>query len=278
MTAKRPVGLSRREFLKIGGGSSLAPLLASPVGAPLSRAYHGTDLAGWDIVVGDGLYAASGESPVTLDDIETVNYGTHSELRANTRKRRIMAHNITFKTIIERTAFEYVHICGVKFRLPYLPSTERFDPNAQTLEGGLFIWDGSGTRLDYGLGFQWMLNPWMNIFGEVRAWTDTNDGQWERIGQLVPDTQWHEISIVVDFSRGTTAMKIDDRRYPSCLAATTKPETWGPETAARFQVEIINLYPEPLDIRATHRAEFKDWSWVWEPQNTCRSFLPFVRR
>jgi hypothetical protein len=276
MTATRPVGLSRREFLKIGGGSSLAPLLALPIGAPLSRVYQGTDLAGWDVAVGDGLYTPPGEPPVTLEDIETKHYGTHSELRANIQKRRIVAHNITFKRVINQTAFEYVHICGFKFRVPDLPSPERFD--AQTLEGGIFIWDGSGTRLDYGLAFQWILNPRMDSFGEMRAWTDTNDGQWERIGHLVPDTNWHDIRIVVDFQRETTAMKIDERRYPSCFAAITKPETWGPETAARVQVEIINAYAEPPNIPVTHRAEFKDWSWVWEPQNTCRSFLPFVRR
>lgn len=189
-----------------------------------------------------------------------------------------MAHNITFTRIIDDNAFEYVHTCGFKFRLPYLPSTSNADWNAQTLEGGIFVWDGSRTRLDYGVGFQWILNPWMDIFGEIRAWTEMNGGQWEGVGYLTPDTQWHEIRIMVDFWRGTTSVKIDGRSYPSCLTGTAKPETWGTETAARLQAEIISLYPEPSGIRVMHKAEFKDWIWVWEPQNACRVFLPFIRK
>ncbi len=268
----------RRDFLKVLGLAPLSLSLPPRTGADSWQHYEGPNFTGWEVVVGDGVYAAPGEPPVGPSDIETVHYTTYSELRANIRRRRIMAHNITFKRIVDENAFEYIHTCGFAFRLPYLPTTDNFDLNAQTLEGGLFVWDGSTTRLDYGVGFQWVLNPWMDIFGEIRTWkADGNEGQWEGVGYLTPDTRWHEIKIVVDFKRGTTSVEIDGTPYPACLSRTPRAETWGPETAARLQAEIISLYPEPSGIRAMHRAEFKDWFWVWEPQPACRIFLPFVR-
>lgn len=269
----------RRDFLKVSSIALLSFLTSAPAEHSLSpRRYEGPNFVGWEVVVGDRIYAAPGEPPVGISDIETIHYSTHSELRANIHRRRIMAHNITFKRIIDGNAFEYVHTSGFKFRLPYLPSTDNFDLNAQTLEGGIFVWDGSGTRLDHGVGFQWILNPWMNTFGEIRIWTEVNGGQWESVGYLAPDTRWHEIRIVIDFRRETTLVKIDDTCYPSCLSRTPKPETWGPETAARLQAEIISVYPEPSGIRAMHKAEFKDWVWEWEPQNTHCVFLPFIRK
>lgn len=268
-------GFTRRDFLKICSVTSLGLVTSKPYGLS-TRVYQGVNFAGWEIVVGDGIYAAPGELPVNLNDIQTANYSTHSELRANVQRRRIMAHNITFKRVIDDLAFRYVHICGFRFRLPYVPSIDNFELNAQTLEGGLFVWDGSGTRLDYGMGFQWLLNPWMNNFGEMRTWRDINGGQWESVGYLKPDTVWHEIRFTVDFRIETTSLKIDGVRYPSCFTATPKPEYWGPETAARLQAEIVSVYPEPSGIRAMHKAEFKDWTWTWEFQASCQVFLPYV--
>lgn len=269
----------RRDFLKACGIASASFITRTSTRYSLpSRYCEGPNFVGWEVVVGDGIYAAPGEPPVGLNDIETIHYSTYSELRANIQRRRIMAHNITFKRIIDDNALEYIHTCGFKFRLPFLPSTDNFDLNAHTLEGGIFIWDGGGSRLDYGVGFQWILNPWMDIFGEIRIWTETNGGQWESVGYLAPDIQWHEIRIVVDFPRRTTSVNIDGNGYPSSLSRTPKPETWGPETAARLQAEIISVYPEPSGIRAMHKAEFKDWVWIWEPQSVCRTFLPLVRR
>lgn len=270
--------ITRRDFLKACSAAGLSLAVPGLSNHLSTRVYQGTNFVGWEIVVGDGIYAAPGELPVNLNDIQTIHYSTHSELRANIQRRRIMAHNITFKRITDDLALQYVHICRFKFRLPYVPSTDNFDLNAQTLEGGLFVWDGRGTRLDYGLGFQWLLNPWMSNFGEVRSWRDTNGGEWESVGHLQPNTEWHELGIAVDFHRETTLLKIDGIRYPSCFTATSRPEGWGTEIAARFQAEIISVYPEPSGIRAIHKAEFRDWSWTWEPQVRCQVFLPFVHK
>jgi hypothetical protein len=42
------------------------------------RVYQAADLQGWEVYLGDGLTGA-----VTTDDIQTIHYGDHSELRAN---------------------------------------------------------------------------------------------------------------------------------------------------------------------------------------------------
>lgn len=267
---------TRRDFMKICGIASLG-FITKPQGLS-SRIYRGTNFAGWEMALGDSIYNAPGESPVSLSDIQTVHYNTYSELRANVQYRRIMAHNITFKRIVDDFALQYIHICRFRFRLPYVPSIDNFQLNAQTLEGGLFVWDGEGTRLDYGLGFQWLLNPWMSNFGEMRVWRDVNGGQWESTGFLKPDIAWHEIEFVVDFQKEATLLKIDETRYPSCFAATSRPAYWGPEIAARLQAEIVSVYPEPSGIRALHKAEFRDWSWVWEFQPSCQVFLPYLRK
>lgn len=226
------------------------------------REEGGTDLAGWTVVLGDGVYAAPGEPPVTDDDIETVNDGAVSELCANIRRRRIMAHNITYRRIRDRSAFDFTHIFECAFRLPYLPAIGNGEENAQTLEGGLFIWDGVTTRLDYGLAFQWGLNPWER-FGEMRCWTNTKGQHWQPVGWLTPDTDWHTMQLILDFPRQATAFAVDGRRFPSQFVAIPKPESWGAAVSAGVQLEIISIYPGESGGGALHRAQFRDWRWQW---------------
>jgi len=274
--------LSRRDFLGMAGLTVATGLLdqpfqrATPSTPPRTRLYQGVNLSDWVVVVGDGIYAAPGEPAVNPNDIATDHTPTYSELRANILLRRIMAHDITYKQINADDAFRFVHTCKYKFRLPYLPSTGNADLNGQTLEGGVFVWDGGGTRLDYGAAFHWLLNPWMSNVGEIACWRDTNGGEWRAVGQLALDLNWHEITIIVDFQRQTTSMVIDGVRYPSCFTALPKPTSWGTETAARFQAEIVSIYPEPTGVHMQHKAQFKDWVWTWEPASTCQVFLPAI--
>ena len=244
-----------------------------------TREYLGADFTGWEVAVGDGVYAAPGESPVSDNDIETVNHGDHSELLANVQQRGVMAHNITFKRVVEENAFDFVYSGGYKFRLPYLPSISNTDLNAQTLEGGMFIWDGGNTRLDYGMAFQWMLNPWgdENVeFGDIQCWTVIEGGKWQKIGFLQPDTSWHELRMVLDFRRQMTSLIIDNKHYPSQFTGTPKPETWSTQTEPGLQAEIISIYPGEQGKGALHKAEFQDWFWIWEPYSSCKTFLPIA--
>ena len=250
-------------------GSQAATTMLTP-----TREYRGSNLLGWEIALGDALYARPGEPSVSLDDVETVHESGYSELQANIHRRVIMAHNITFKRFVDDDAFQFIHTCTYKFRLPYLPQQDaNADLNAQTIEGGIFIWDGSGTRLDYGIAFQWILNPW-DEFGNVRTWTDTDGCGWVTVDYLTPDTAWHEVKMVVDFYREATALLIDGVHYLTQFTRTPKPETWGTETAARLQAEIVSIYPEPSGVRAMHKAQFKDWTWVWERVH--QVFLPLI--
>jgi hypothetical protein len=272
--------LSRRNAIRWAGLGALgaAPLLRLPGAMALpsgSRQTGGTDLTGWSTVVGDAIYAAPGEAPVTQDDITTIHTGAYSELQANLLKRRIMAHNVTYLRRIDDRAFDFVHTFECQFMLPFAPSTANTDLNAQTIEGGLFIWDGCATRLDYGLAFQWGLNPWDRL-GELRCWTDIGGGQWQPVGHLAPDLSWHTLRCVLDFHRQTTALLIDQQHYPCRFTATPKSAAWGAEIAAGIQVEIVSLHPGEQGSGALHKAYFRDWRWLWEPASSCRVFAPLI--
>ena len=275
---------SRRDFLKLAGAGAMGHLLEPArrlrfdlLVADPPRDESGTDLSGWTVVLGDGTYAAPGEAPVAIDDIATVHDGAASELRANILRRRIMAHNITYRRIRDSSAFDFTHLFECAFRLPYLPAIGNEDENAQTFEGGLFIWDGVTTRLDYGLAFQWGLNPWER-FGEMRCWTDSSDEHWQPVGQLQPDTAWHQLQLILDFQRQATGFAIDGRRFPSQFVAIPKSDTWGAAISAGVQLEVISIYPGESGAGAQHRAQVKDWRWQWIDADSYvyQAHLPFI--
>lgn len=223
--------------------------------------HSGQNLATWTTALGDGIYAPAGVAPVTTNDIETTHVPEYSELVANGDQRSIMAHNIMLKRIVDDEATNFVHDCGYSFRLLYLPATANPVFNAQTLEGGLFIWDG-GEQLDYGAAFQWVLNPWTSEFGAVQVWTGFGTNEWRTVGFLQPDTNWHDVRMQIDFQTQMTSLSIDGKLYPIAFTATPKVD-WAPETAARLQVEIVSTYPGTTGY--IHKAHVKDWFWYWHP-------------
>jgi hypothetical protein len=260
--------LNRREFLKLGsallagGLASQKPLAvqAEPLEAPT---YQGPNLAGWKVRLGDALYPPDG---VQDSDIATKHFPEYSEVRANINRRVIMAHNITYKLIIDPNAFNYIHTCSVSFRLPYLPAQNPSATlNGQTVEGGIFIWDGPNTNpFDYGMAFQWLVNPWgdgKGPSGSLRIW---NGKAWVRVGQLAVDTNWHSLKMVVDFKRKSTLLLIDNRVFLSRFSKTSKIG-FGNTVDARFQLEAISIDPRPANtIKAMHRVQYKNWKWLWE--------------
>jgi hypothetical protein len=220
----------------------------------------GSNLQNWEIALGDGIYNTAGEVPVTINDIITNNYNGYSELKANTANRRIQAHNITFKRIIDVNALNCRHEAGFSFKLPYLPSTINSEFNGQTLEGGLFVWDGANAKKDFGLAFQWIINPWNTDFKDVKIWSGTG---WDKIGTLTPDTLYHSVKFNLDIKNQIASFTIDDFQYKkNCFSETTKTG-WGSEIAARLQTEIISIYPSITGFTPSHKAYFKDWYWKW---------------
>ncbi|MBN1428359.1 MAG: hypothetical protein JXB07_08235 [Anaerolineae bacterium] len=235
------------------------PEISTP---PAPHIYSGANLTGWQTVVGDAQFACPDEPPITLGDIQTLHYSDHSALEANIQPRAVMAHNITFKRVIDDSAFDYVHTFSFGFRLPHelLPDVGA-SYSAETFEGGIFIWDGSQTRLDYGAAFQWVLNPWSNT-GKIYQW---DEDQWVELGYLPLDTDWHDLTLIVDYPREEGILVIDDISYAIDVTTVTKPMSWGTETAARIQLEAISVYPGQSCMKAKHQVEIKDWQWQWEP-------------
>ena len=276
------MSIERRTLLKLltagaAGGVIGSLKVAVPDAATTSpdttRQYEGANLSGWEVASGDSLYNCSGELAVTLADIETVHQNTYSELKANIAPRKIRAHNITFKRFIDDTALNFIHIGGYKFRLPYLPQPDiGTELNGQTIEGGLFVWDGVMEVLDKGIAFQWVVNPW-NL-GSINTWDGTG---WVEVGTLALDTVWHEVMLVVDYQRELTALKIDGTPIPTHFSRTAKGG-WDSNIAARLQAEIISVdIEDACNMQAMHQAEFKDWYWYWEPARSCQTYLPMIR-
>lgn len=257
--------INRRRFLGVTALVGAATVLgargasaAAVSGIPSWQA-NGTDLSTWQTVLGDALYAAPGQAAVDATDIETVSSGTLSTLRANIKRRGAMAHNVTFKRIIDTTLLDSAHTCSYQFRMPYLPQQNAWPDNAQTVEGGFFIWDGGNTRLDYGLAFQWVLNPWQSNFGAVNIWTGSG---WQPTGYLAPDTEWHTVQMSFDPRNNLATLSIDNNSLATQLTKTAKPSNWGTETAARLQTEIVSLWPGNNPTAPSHRAEMRNWSWT----------------
>ncbi len=238
-------------------GIGTAQAVASP------RRLEGANLTGWETVVGDGLLVKPGQAPVSLSDIGTRHFSDHSKLQANVLERDVMAHNITFKRQIDDQALDFRHKASFQFRLPEVPRTTNLHWNAQTFEGGFFIWDGSGDRRDHGLAFQWVLNPWSPEYGMVQKWHQSNRG-WKPVTFVQPDTQWHTVKIELDPRSRFAELCLDDVCIDRVYTRRVKPESWGSETAARLQAEIISLDPGPNQSAPAHTAEVRNWTWDWE--------------
>ena len=257
--------MKRRKFLAstasastlLLGGSVLAPAAAS---AQASLA-TGADLTGWRTVIGDGVWVGPGQSEVTLDDIRTQNLGTHSLLEANIHERGVMAHNITFDRFSAPDGMTKTHTAEAEFRIPTVPTTDNWDYNAQTLEIGVFVWDGETTRSDYGVAIQWVLNPWIAEFGDIRAWAMTANGpEWQTVGYLEPDTEWH--SFRCQYRPGAVAnIRIDNDNIDVAETVTEKSPTWGNTIDGRFQLEIVSVWPGQNPTVPAHSAEFRNWAW-----------------
>ncbi|MBN2007448.1 MAG: hypothetical protein JXA21_29150 [Anaerolineae bacterium] len=272
--------INRRNFLHMAGIGLARGLLGNtsytPYNVTLSpgtRTYQGVNLTGWTVIVGDA--ARPGQAAVTTADIQTVQFTEYSEVHANIQARpEVMVHNLSFHKVFDDRAFDFVHICEYKFRLPYLPSTGNTDYNGQTVEGCLALWNGT-TRQNYTVGFQWIVNPyWMT--GALQCWTTD---KWQPVGEMALDTEWHTVKMIIDCQRETTGLQIDSGCYPSSFTETTGPADWGTEIATWISAEAISIDPgEDFTGGMPHKAQFKDWTWTWEPANTSCIFLPLVQK
>lgn len=225
------------------------------------RSESGTTLDGWTMVVGDGLYHAADEAPVELADLRNNHRAGSSMLKANIRNRRIMAHNITYHKIVDPVAMTSTHEANYEFRIPYEISTGNTTFNGQTVEGGLFVWDGPDTRLDYGLAFQWVLNPWAPDYKSFYYW---NGSGWSTLGYMEPDTRNHTIKFTLDPANKIAYITLNGFQFlQNVFSETPKGADWGTTVDARFQAEIISIFPPETGSIPKHKVRFKNWCWQW---------------
>ena len=227
---------------------------------PLLFNESGNNLEGWTLVVGDGNYHAPGVDSVNIADISSPDTPNYSILKANIQKRRIMAHNITYTKETNPITMNCLHQAEYKFKLPYTIATSNTDFNGQTVEGGLFVWDGSNTELDHGLAFQWVINPWDPNYKALRYWDGSN---WLPLGVLEPDTEYHTVKFELDIPAATAYITIDNTQFSLNVYSTTPKTGWSTITEARFQAETISIFPAPTGNVPTQEVYFKDWNWQW---------------
>ncbi|MEU4219958.1 hypothetical protein [Actinoplanes sp. NPDC026623] len=260
---KTRTATGRRRLLSVlAAGIAIGSTVSTGLSAPALAAAtteSGTDLSGWTTVVGDGVYAAPGQAPVTSADIAAEDHGTDTRVRANIRNRGIMAHAITYKRVTDPSLMQRVHQGGYSFQMPYVPSTAGGPRNAQTVEGGLFVWDGVTTKVDHGTAFQWVLNPWQSNFGQVSVWTGNS---WTRAGYLKPDTAWHNVSFMVDPAKQKVRLVLDGVDLNAPYSRTPK-SGWATSVSASLQVEAISLYPGAnATTGPQHEVLVRNWSWT----------------
>lgn len=220
----------------------------------------GTNLSTWTTVVGDGNYNPPGVEPVNIADISCENEPDFSEVNANILKRQVMAHNITYIKDMDVEAMNCIHRARYKFQLPYVISTGNTDYNGQTVEGGLFVWDGADTQLDYGLAFQWVINPWDPNFKAIRYWDGTT---WINLGTLEPDTSVHTIKFKLNMVNQTAYITLDGNTFSQNVFSSTVKIGWSSLIESRFQAEVISIYPGPTGPYLEQKVIFKNWRWKW---------------
>jgi hypothetical protein len=231
----------------------VAPARAASAGETLG----GANLTGWTTVLGDAVYSRDGTA-VTSADIATSTTRSGTTLRANVDHRAIMAHIISFRSV--PTTLATTHRASYRVRLASVPGLWRGRYLGQTVEGGLFVWDGAASRRDYGVAWQWSLNPHDATFGDVSVWTGSG---WRFAIHLKPDTASHLVSFTVSPLAGTGSITIDGTSVSTTLSSTTKPASWGNDVTARLQVEAVSMFPAGSSEMPEHRVKVAKWSWSW---------------
>ncbi|MFI7602149.1 hypothetical protein [Actinoplanes sp. NPDC049681] len=267
-------GTGSRRLLSLVGSAVAAGVaatvgLASPAMASTAVTIgSGADLSGWQTILGGSTFAATGQEPVTGTDVSADDRRSYTSLQSNVGRRGVMADALSYTRSTGASMMNAIHKAGYSFQLPSVPSTAGGALNAQTVEGGMFVWDGANTRLDNGAAFQWVLNPWLPNFGQIRVWSDTNGGTWIPAGYLKPDTAWHSVTFQVNPMQQQVEVTLDG----SVVAApyTKLPKaSWGSDVSARLQVEAISLWPGSAATSApAHEVLVKDWSWTADVQQT----------
>lgn len=219
--------------------------------------FSGKNLAGWQLSVGDGLFAPPGEKPVGRSDLRLKHLRGWSELTVNVKRRPVMAHGMSTKKIRLANPFTYVSSADYWIRVPHPGQQALQQYNGETVEGHISLYDGR-QKLEYVLGWQWILNPWSQT-GDFRVFA--TGGQWVSLANFAPDTEWHHIQLRLDPVSNTASIAFDATTFNVAFAQRNMPD-WGTDQSAWVAVEAISIYPGSNNYGATHVVEVRDWKWT----------------
>lgn len=262
--------MDRRHFLSTAGAAGVAAAVGIPLAtgkdasvaaAPAEPLLAGgADLGGWVTTLGDISDTAPDRRP-RRTDVARLDHGSHSELVANIEARGVMAQAHASKRFsVVPTAAER-HDALIDFRVPPTAAVGRGSNVGQALEAGLFVQDAQDRTIDRGVAIQWVLNPWVETYGDIRMCTETASGiEWRTVAHLDPDNDWHTLAMCFAPESGRCRVKLDGQDLPGEKAVTVRHLVGG-NFQGRLQVKTQSVWPGNHSSMPPFRAEFRDWRW-----------------
>lgn len=252
-------GVLTQEEMNLVDTVSIIPNLVSSFDAfkrVPERVYQGQDLTGWEIVVSDHV------EPISIDEVDFINYGNYSEVRSNVRLKCLMPLAACFFGKADERLYDFLHISGYRFRVPFTPrATGDQDVNCEIIGGGFQTWHGPSAT-GYEMGWGWTLNPWSEFYGYIGC-TDIPIAD-----KITPDNKWHSVISIFDKNNDVGYFLFDDRVFEVKEFLTGYNPEWREEKiSGALVVEVSNAYPgEGEDCyRNMGVLQVKDWFWIWEP-------------
>ncbi len=263
--------MHRRHFLSSAGAAGVAAAVGIPLAvnkfsdttasAPIEPLLDsGADLAGWVTTLGDTSQTAPDRRP-RRTDVARLDHGSHSELVANTQARGVMAQAHASKRFSVLPTAAERHDAIIEFRLPDRAPTGRGNNVGQAIEAGLFVQDPDDRAVDRGVAIQWVLNPWVETYGDVRMCAETNRGiEWRTVAHLEPDNEWHTFAMCFAPGSRRTRVKLDGQVLPADKAIAVRHDVGG-NFQGRLQVKTQSVWPGNHQSMPPFRAEFRNWRW-----------------
>ncbi|MBF0467490.1 MAG: hypothetical protein HQK61_01165 [Desulfamplus sp.] len=196
------------------------------------------------------------DCPCSIKDVAFEQRGDHAVITSNpglnhTYVNAIVGYAITENYPDGRPIHKGIYRYSGQMRIPSIPAADlsRTDiPQAAHMV--MFFWDGrnalsENNKISFEAGMFWSLNPWDPNKGKIYIYTAPI--QPVETGIVIePDTQWHDIEMVVDFTSMTyLSLSIDGMAANVAgipVAQVFRPD-WGNELALLFSAESMAAWP-----------------------------------
>ncbi|OFZ79586.1 MAG: hypothetical protein A2583_13380 [Bdellovibrionales bacterium RIFOXYD1_FULL_53_11] len=187
-----------------------------------SSVYTNTNLSDWAGAVSIEPNPGAGTTCDFLQsDVGATAQAEYLEVVSNVNQRNVWVNAIAGKSFYENLPDGQAIALGtykysLKFRIPVIPATDL----GQVQNGGstcslIQLWDGRGAikpndGLTHEFAYFWVLNAWDASYGRFFVFTGYPLAIHDTGIFLSPDTQWHTMEMVVNFStRKYVSLKID---------------------------------------------------------------------